>query len=1323
MKKFLLFTSVLAVAGSMSAQELKEGYITWPTSNSLASYIQQWNGGNGTIQVGGKAWEDQEFFTSRVKPKARVYNTLTQVNPNNTQYDYTEKTGTDKRCIFWVPVGDEKRNGVQTNALPNGIFDGEMFSMWSYIDHYGNWNAPYGWTPGNFADVAHKNGVAVSGVASVAFGSISSEWSSQFQAMSALDANTVGKFFMYFGQDGIGYNSEWTGYAPHSGLTTLHNGLKAYMADKNPLWEVIWYAGTTDNGGRAFDAGVGSGGGNTELFKGASMFLNYNWNNTSKMSTSIKHAKDSNLNPFHIYAGMNMQGGEPKGGDNYPILKDYQYSIGLWGAHANNMLWLNRNSNGSSAKSMQRTYLTKTEMWFSNAYRNPAKPLTIKTNRNHAPKDDWAGLSSMMTARSAISGNIADEPFYSYFNLGNGLYMNWQGKRQNEKQWHNIGVQDYMPTWRWWFAPEFLGRNLSADDTKLAADFVWDDAYLGGSCLQITGTAATEYLHLFKTHLKIAKDQRIRLYYKLIEGEGQVDLLLSDATKAENLTESKSAKVKIVYPDSKNGETFDDIRDKSFEGWQVVDTKIATAILNKVGGTNFIDMISLKFTNAKDMKLLIGGLEILPAANTTTPAAPQITLAKVLANNFNGVDGKLIWKMKNTKAAGTPVYNSDVNAAMYKVYSQQEGEEPVLCGLTTSWASFIFSADNNPESAQNIRFGVSAVSADMQSESDIAWSSYMSMGNYELNNDIEIDKTIIKPGEEFTLKFSDPQHSSAEWHLSDAQTGVEVWNGSGKSVTCPGLDGIGAYTLKINCNGVETEYPRYVSISGEAVGALPVIYSIAIDGEDMTDGDVVSIETVQNSSKEFSYTARPADGSASRGIELNEKWFGVNVAQLGIGGTQSFSVAAWVKYNSLPQGLSNFITIEDRISGGWPYNNWGFFWSRIDENGRFCPRKIDTAWGHRTGSGTEGQRLYYKYADSKIDVNAWTHVALVWEFNAQGKMRQKFYINGKQQLITAWCTILKSTAEGTLGSSAGYWDELERLCNDSKAGAGNWGLNTYEPGFVTQSRPLSSSDWIAFGGSASDITAVEGCVDDFQVWGKAMTADDVAMSMAGLDGNNLPADVLGYWDFETDCNASTFEFVGKTGTSASNKAPKAYWYELVSGTAEGSAERFDYGRPVYGAGCPYISGTAYPVVTTPTWEARRAKVSGSGNSTSGSATIEFPKLGDHTVVLTLENGHGSATKEYPVIKVIEEQSAITDVTAGNEGMSTYVIDDVMFLEVAADGHYTVDVYNMSGVQVAKKSLNLAAGQNVQIGLHAAGVYLVKVTKDGKELRTVKVIRK
>lgn len=168
-KKSIFFCGAALIAGTVSAQKLVDGYITMPESGSLHTYVSAWNGGNGKITMNGSTWEDEEFFISRVKPKARFYNNATQVRPELTQWSMSNQGGTDKRYVNWVPINDPA-----FNAIPNGIWDQEVFSMWSYVDHYGDWTAPYGWVPGAFADVAHKNGVAVSGVASVPFGSIGS---------------------------------------------------------------------------------------------------------------------------------------------------------------------------------------------------------------------------------------------------------------------------------------------------------------------------------------------------------------------------------------------------------------------------------------------------------------------------------------------------------------------------------------------------------------------------------------------------------------------------------------------------------------------------------------------------------------------------------------------------------------------------------------------------------------------------------------------------------------------------------------------------------------------------------------------------------------------------------------------------------------------------------------------------------------------------------------------------------------------------------------------------------------------------------------------
>ena len=1319
MKKSLLLATGLAFAAIPSmAQKLAAGYVTWPTSEQLHTYVQAWNGGQGNITIDGKTWEDANFFISRVKPKARFYDANTQVYPSITQWSSTNKNGNDKRLAFWVPISDEARGGVKLNALPDGSMDGEVFSMWNYVDNYGNWNAPFGWTPGAFSDVAHKNGVSVHGVAGIPNASISSAWQSCLEGIISLGADKVGKFLYYFGQDGLGYNSEFSGWAPKGkGLTKLHTDLMSYMADKDPLWEVMWYNATLDNGGITWDCGLD---GKTELFKGSSAFQNYNWNSVSYMNSAISKAEEMGRSPFYIYAGMNTQGGEPKSGSNYDLLKDYKYSIGLWGGHNVNMYWQDRNSNGSSPMAKAATYQKTIERWFGNGPRNPAIKKTIALNRTHRPNDDWAGMSSMMTARSTLNWDLrSDEPFYSYFNLGNGQFFNWKGERMHNNEWYNIGVQDYLPTWRFWFAPTFRGgrsETISESDVHMDAAFTWEDAYVGGSCLKISGSATTEYLHLFKTYFATNRtDTKYRLTFKIIGGSADVDFVAGFGN-----TVTERAKTIITK------EECADLEDKSYQeganGWATIEfdlNGIASA------ANTSLRMVALKFSNAENLQMLLGGLEISRGATWATPAVPTLTTAKILAYNNSGVDAKLIWDMNPgnaIKGVGEPCYNSDVNTSMFRLWAQQEGGEPQNMGITTSWAGLVYAAKVNADGNKAMRFGVSALSLDTKSESEIAWSDYMTLPEYVTVEDIQINKSIIKPGEKFELSFVDPLHGSGSWTISDTD-GNTLWTGTGRVVECPGLATIGSYNLTVTVNGSSVEYPRYVSISSEEVGALPEIYSLAIDGENV-DENSSDVQINVNERKTFSYTGRPADGSASRGVDLNERWFGVRCGDLGLKARSSFSVAAWVKYNELPTGLSSFITVEDRITGGWPFDNWGFFWSRINEEGRFVIHKIDTSWGMRMGAGTEGQRLFYRFDDAKIDVGAWTHVAICFEYKeGTNLMRQHFYINGKKQMVSQWAYVNKGNYEGQVGKwgDDSQWSDLVNVAKH--VSGAQYGTNTYEPDFVADNFTITDNNWIAFGGTSQEISAVKGCVDDFQVWGKSMTEEDVLNSMNGLDKNNLPADVLGYWDFEESpvtVNGSQ-GFAGVCGANATATSPMAYWYDIPS---EGEGKNtMVFGEPTFLTGCPYISGTAYPVVTKPTWTTRRANIVGDGTGEAGSATLEWTKEGDYAVQLKLENGHGSAVMDYPVIKVGESTQGIEEIGSDADGFATYTVGDALFVEFDADGSYSIEVYNMAGMLSAQKTADIVAGQNVSIALGTQGVYLVKVVRDGKLLRTVKVIRK
>ena len=330
--------------------------------------------------------------------------------------------------------------------------------MWPYVTHWGNWTAPLGRVPGSFLDVAHKNGVGVSSVAGIPYGNIFNfpGWSETLTQMTEAGADKMAQFLHYYGVDGLGYNSEFAGgYSLQAELMPFHEKLVKKMRGDyaNPVFENFWYDGTNDNGMITFDQGLGSH--NDETFGDGehirtSLFLNYNWNYASLLSGSVSYAGTIGRDPLDLYAGVNMQGAQP-GTNNWPLLQDYPISIGLWGAHSENMFWESRGEKGSDPAVKQNTYMLRTERWFTGGSRNPAScPEVTNSMKYNADNFTFHGMSSFMTARSSLKWDLAEEPFISYFNLGNGKFFNWKGVRQNSNEWYNVGVQDYLPTWRWW---------------------------------------------------------------------------------------------------------------------------------------------------------------------------------------------------------------------------------------------------------------------------------------------------------------------------------------------------------------------------------------------------------------------------------------------------------------------------------------------------------------------------------------------------------------------------------------------------------------------------------------------------------------------------------------------------------------------------------------------------------------------------------------------------------------------------------------------------------------------------------------------------------
>ena len=163
--------------------------------------------------------------------------------------------------------------------------------------------------------------------------------------------------------------------------------------------------------------------------------------------------------------------------------------------------------------------------------------------------------------------------------------------------------------------------------------------------------------------------------------------------------------------------------------------------------------------------------------------------------------------------------------------------------------------------------------------------------------------------------------------------------------------------------------------------------------------------------------------------------------------------------------------------------------------------------------------------------------------------------------------------------------------------------------------------------------------------------------------------------------------------------------------------------PELQAGCPYVKGDGFDVTTVPTWSARQSEITNvTGSDKEGKADISFGASGEKTVKLTLKNSWGEDTAEYPVVYI--DDSSIDGIASdAAEGVKAYSINKTIFVEFAEGGDYEVNVYNVSGMLEGRDARFINSGEVMNIGIANSGVYLISIVKDGKQLRTIKVINK
>ena len=1283
MKKRLLFAvlAMLPMLAYSQASPQHEQYVKIGSENvSWGDAYKVWQPGNAFYKgLDALAEENENFNISRIKPRERFVNSQTQVRIDQTA---------DRKLLWWCPIG-----GDGWNALPSYWFGGEVWTMWSYTDIWGNWTAPLMSMPAAMLDVCHKNGVQISCLAPIGWATTIStgDTGGYGYLLNKLLTDNGGadkflKFLKYYGIDGMGFNSEfdWSGTLAGGNYSgnKFHTGMKKFLGDcytKAESYGVpfhnCWYSLTANEGYLGGGAALSAANKDWFDYEGkptsTAYFMNYGGSLSTSQNTVANYFP--NRSSYDVFMGVDYQAG---GGANWTGLMDYKISAGLWGAHNRNLIYETRGERGSDPKQQQKTYQMILENVFTGSTKNPVNPCAVtNTTRFNSMSTDAYGWAQFITARSTLmdqdGSNLATDPFVTNFNLGNGMFFNVAGERHANTEWYNIGMQDYMPTWRWWTTTTYMGREENQVSSDLSAEFTWDDAWFGGSCLQISGATEKTYMQLFKTKYATEKSgDYLTIRYKVLSGTG--DLAWACSKEGTETT---------VVEKAISSSSVDE------NGWVTVNTAIGGRSGIKLESST-IAQIGLKFTNTSDdFKILIGQIALTRGKPGTydQPQTPVIEKVKMMARNYKGVDMKIIFNMNDaftgTKEAYEPIYNNEVKTSYFRIYTQQEGEEEKVFAATTSWAAYVVGAPYNADKGGKIRIGVSSVGLDYEKESAIAWGEWFNPLSIEATivEGTEIDKPIIKANEEFTLKYIDTNHPAATWEVINSLTGASVKTFTNTKSITMSLPTEGSYDVKItNADGTVAYTRGIVQVSPSSTGAIPVLSSLT-SNKTQAKVDETAILT---------YTAsRMGEGAVSRSVKVEDP----NLLRFPeVVGSRPYTYMMWFKVDKFTHGMEGTNLIDKRsFSDVWPHNNWGDIWVTIrteriarKETGASSTAEDRIHPANEISFNTYGWTEHddpnsqMMSNDHSVNEGQWTHVAIT--FGTDNK--QKMYFNGKK------------VAETT----------IQHINNNGvrKAGCPVYvgGTSVYKGGF-------------------------NGWVDEFQVWDRVLTDDEVLTAMKGF--SEAPSGLQGYWTFENMVQVTengetknVFPNLGKKGAS--------YNAAIISTVGQKGENTSEVTETVINGsndelGNPMINGS-YQVTTTAEWNLPNATIE---SKDANSVTVSYNASGTYTAGLTLKNMWGSDKKEMIDYIVVTVPDGIEESTVEMMGVYPNPFTDFVNLYFAEEGNYTIEIVALDGKTIESKAVTVASGEGVRLDINGEkGMYIIKVKNaNNTAVKTLKVIKK
>ena len=737
------------------------------SSSWMHSYYSSWT--PGSAPTGGE--ENENFYIGRVRPLKRFTNEATQVIQDG------ETTRRKNRgLLWWCPI-----NESTWTSLPRYAFDSEAFSMWSYVTIYGNWTQGLLRQPGAFADVCHKNGVQTACVSAAAWAATLSSndggHGQNYQALIDGGYDKLLKLFCYYGIDGLGFNSEQT-WGMRSDMKTLIANCQSHKTDNSgynglsdrlhfDFYQFASSLTTSQQSGYNWD----------DFFPNANgFFLNYNWS-SSILSSSASAATSLGGSSYDVYAGMDMQGGTA--GFHWDYINSNNVSVGIWGAHNKNMLYEGAVADGSTPKAIQNCYLRRCEQFFTGGTQNPVNDIAVSAG-SCSPSTSFHGVAKLVAAKSTLSWTANDYfPFITYLNLGNGRFFNNEGVTTYDDEWYNIGMQDFMPTWRWWITDTYMGRSTSNVPSDTHASFTYDDAWFGGSCMKLTfdnSVSGWRYIQLFKTQFPIEDaNYTLRVRYKALSGSANMQYTMSKEGAESTVITQAMGTMKAG-----TGE------------WQVIEKAVPT---NIVGYT--MAQLGMRFNNIADgTEILIGEIALVKNGVTYAPVCPTLAKTEILKVTGNGIDFKTSWNshLDGSSTATEPAVTSCDGIGGVVIPG---GDTESSTGVTRAETMSCTYSGNSSHSERYL--SSISVSCNDDSSTALAATTIQSGTKKAIYWDLRGTSIVVAPGKTYTLNAN--------------------WNGSWM---------MGYLFIDWNNDGDFTDTDEYVAYDATEDGTFQTAYSFTV---------------------------------------------------------------------------------------------------------------------------------------------------------------------------------------------------------------------------------------------------------------------------------------------------------------------------------------------------------------------------------------------------------------------------------------------------------------------------------------------------------------